>query len=97
MEIDAIDQAVEVLNRLHLADPTVMQTLVYQRVPCNQAVAEDPTIQVGGAVNAPMVGILGIINGLFGVNDQSLGYIVANIDGKGKILNFSRLVDNGNS
>jgi len=95
--MDAVDQAIEVLNRIHKADPTVMQSLIFHRVPCNQLVADDPTVQVGRGVNLSTgweVGILGIINGLFGSDEHGWGHIYANFDSNNsdaKLLNFSRI------
>lgn len=89
--MDPIDNAVEVLNRLHKADPFVMQNLIFMRVPCNEAVAKDPTIQVGvDHKGAATVGILGIINGLFGVDDRGIGYIYAHLGKSGNVLGFSK-------
>ena len=73
-------EAVEVLNRIHTADPTVLEALVNHRVPCNQAVVDDPTVQVGlGDCWGPVatVGLLGILNGIFGVREDGQGYIAA--------------------
>lgn len=41
------DRAVEVLNRVHEADPTVLPALIAYRVPCNEVVADDPAVVVG--------------------------------------------------
>lgn len=76
------EQAVTLLNEIHRLDPTVLQELVTHRVPCNEALANHPTVQVG-LVDVQdgkfEVGILGIINGLFGVDDKGWGFIAANI------------------
>lgn len=65
------EHAVEVLNRIHAADPSVLPTLIAHRVPCNDAVADDPTVQVLGLPDGSVVGVglLGVINGIFGVQD----------------------------
>lgn len=89
-----IDQAIEVLNRIHKADPSVMQSLIFHRVPCNQLVADDPTVQVGHSEHLSEgweVGILGIINGLFGVDENKWGHIYANFDDHGVLVNFSKV------
>lgn len=39
--------AVAVLNRIHDADGDVMPALISMRVTCNEAVRDDPTVQVG--------------------------------------------------
>lgn len=93
---DAIDEAIDVLNRIHAADPIVLQTLIDYRVPCNDAVANDPTVQVGIGKdptvpdNGTWVGLLGIINGLFGTNNNGAGFIFANYDDDRNLVGFGR-------
>ncbi len=88
----AIDAAIDLLNRVHAADPTVLPALIAYRVPCNLAVADDPTVQVGkinGAENDWEVGLLGIINGLFGVQgERAVGFIAAHRDDDGQLTHF---------
>ncbi|MES1975734.1 MAG: hypothetical protein V4472_25025 [Pseudomonadota bacterium] len=81
-DMAAIDQALAVLNRIHKADPSVLPTLIAHRVSCNQAVADDPSVQVGkrAADDGWEVGFLGIINGLFGVDASGWGYIAASFN-----------------
>lgn len=80
-----IDHVLEVLNRLLATDPVATRDLVLlARVPCNDDLAKDPTIQVRGyKVNdddpAYSVGIIGIINGFFGVDEGGWGPITANV------------------
>lgn len=78
--MNAIDQAIKVLNRIHAADPTVMPALISHRVPCNEAVAADPAVQVGVIPAGFEVGILGIINGIFGCDSSGRGFIAADYD-----------------
>ena len=90
-----VDEAIAVLNRIHAADPTVLPALIAYRVPCNRAVADDPTVQVGTSggrtskLDDPTfeVGLLGVINGIFGVDEQSWG---AEHDDQGKLTRFAR-------
>lgn len=92
-------EAVAVLNRIHESDPTVLPALIGYRVPCNYRLMRDPTVQVGprrdltpgglfpGRVYE--VGLLGIINGLFGVHgESSTGYIGAQYDGDHRLVEF---------
>lgn len=80
------DDAIEVLNRMIEADQQAAQQLVNGRVPCNRGLADDPTIQVGrrnGAIGWERsweVGLLGIINGIFGIDDRGWGPIAAVFD-----------------
>jgi hypothetical protein len=85
-----VNEAIEVLNRIHKADPTVLPALIFHRVECNHQVAEDKTVQVGTVSNGGYeVGILGIINGIFGVDENGWGHIYANFDDEGTLVDFS--------
>jgi hypothetical protein len=74
-------EAVTVLNRIHATDPTVLPRLIERRVACNRALAADPTVQVGNGTTDYEVGILGILNGVFGIGNDGLGHIAAHYDG----------------
>lgn len=86
----AILEAIAVLNRVHEADPTVMPALIALRVPCNEVVAADPSVQVKANEDGTFeVGILGLINGIFGVDARNVGYVAADVDKKtGALLSF---------
>lgn len=94
-----IEEALEVLNRIHAADPSVMPALIDHRVPCNRALADDPTVQVGryGPPQSDMweVGLLGVVNGLFGTDDQSWGWIAAHYDDEHRLTGFIRTPPRG--
>jgi hypothetical protein len=77
-----MDRVIAVLNSAVQADPDAMRALVETRIPCNMKLAEHPTIQIaadldgqGGYTN-PRIGFLGVLNGLFGMNDKGQGGIV---------------------
>ena len=62
-----IEQIVAVLNEAYKADPAAMRALIYSRVPCNEKLADHPTIQVSVISATPelyTVGALGVINGI---------------------------------
>jgi hypothetical protein len=67
-----------------------MLNLIDARVTCNEALADHPTIQVGQQDGSYQVGLLGILNGLFGINDAGWGPITAHIDSTGGTLEFKR-------
>jgi hypothetical protein len=61
--------AVDTLNSAFLADPNAMHALVCNRVPCNQQLADHPTVVVDenrtlGADGCATVGALGLLNGV---------------------------------
>jgi hypothetical protein len=65
---EAESAAVRVMNRAFEADRGAVHALMCNRVPCNQALADDPTVvcddsSVGGGFT---VGMLGFLNGLLG-------------------------------
>ena len=88
---DAIDTAIEVLNRVHTADPTVLPALINHRVPCNEAICEDVTVQVGKHDGEWQVGLLGILNGIFGIQETGIGYIGAHYNDDKVLTHFIRM------
>lgn len=76
---EVIDHAIEVLNRALAADPDTVRALFAHRVVCNETLTDDPTIQVT-VKNMPTLGVLGLVNGLFGVAPSGYGFITAEYD-----------------
>ena len=84
-----VDRFVAILNRATVSDRNAMASLVASRVPCNDALANDPTIQCGG--DPCEVGVLGLINGLCGIDDVTgYGAIQAVFSDDGTIERFER-------
>lgn len=74
-----LSRVVEVLNRALDADADAITDLLEHRVPCNDELAEDPTIQavvdqaamvVGEPAGPWTVGMLGVLNGICGVHED---------------------------
>ena len=96
--MDAVDYAIQVLNEALQADPVAIECLFNVRVEVNTNELRDhPTIQVGTlpAIETGVEGDqriwlrpLGLINGLFGVDAKSLGFIAMSVDDNGDILGF---------
>jgi len=86
----SLDKAIETLNRFVRADPEAMRLLIETRVPCNETLANDPTCQVSGWDGTVKVGLLGILNGLYGTYDeeplQGWGAVAAVFSDDEKIL-----------
>lgn len=82
---DPIDRAVEVLNEALAADRTIVDQMFRSEWPCNEALAEHPTIQVGPTFWADgdhtVCRLLGIINGIFGVDAGNRGPISMQVNG----------------
>ena len=65
------EQIIVYLNQLLQTDPQAIANLIHHHTPCNQALAQHPTVQVRGyGPIAPTVGLLGILNGLCGTYDD---------------------------
>ena len=65
------------LNELLEADQLTLHRLVETRFRCNSKLLEHPTAQVDASNGTPMIGLLGIVNGLIGVDDNQWGYVSA--------------------
>lgn len=92
------DDAVALLNSARVADPLAIAQLVDHRVQAGPALMEHPTVQCGHLpdqdplhrVGFGTVGLVGIINGLFGTDDQGQGPITADYDDAGALVGFRR-------
>lgn len=99
-----VEEAIAVLNRVHALDPNVMQALIEFRVECNEQLADDETVQVavkgeqlhrasGTELAEYNVGLLGILNGIFGIQpDTTTGYIAAVYNRSMQLLRFELAV-----
>lgn len=88
-------QVVALLNQLTSLDPQAMNGLVKARTICNSKLAQHRTVQVQQHKNKVdyEVGLLGILNGVFGVfpsgKNKGRGPITAMIDDKtGRLTGF---------
>jgi len=71
----SLDETIAYLNELIKTDRVAMAALIANRVPCNQALADHPTVQVNAQHGGYLVGMLGILNGLFGIHENGRGPI----------------------
>lgn len=85
-----LDHTIEFFNSLIQLDHVALRFLVECRVPCNEALAVHPTVQVVGAEEQAYVGVLGVLNGLFGVDDDGWGGITAVFEDDGTLTRFER-------
>ena len=68
MNTDLLQTTIDVLNEAYKADSAAMHALICNRVPCNTALADHPTITVSVNSVTPQetfaVGMLGVVNGI---------------------------------
>lgn len=73
-----VQQAVDLLNEALEIDREAIETLFSQRVAASKALGEHPTIQIlthpGGERT---LGVLGLLNGIFGVDAEQWGFIAS--------------------
>jgi len=88
-----IDETIGFLNKLISVDSEAVHDLVETRVPCNEEFANHPTVQVvsGQSGQEAQVGLLGILNGLFGIDNKGYGPISAIFD-KDMLVGFRKTV-----
>jgi hypothetical protein len=79
--------ACDLLNEMLKLDYDCTHGLVSHRQQCNEAIASHATIQVQQYDKIPKVGIIGVLNGIFGIRNDGMGSICFEID-NGKILGF---------
>lgn len=92
------DLVIDRLNEIAKHDPEAIAKLIGQRVPCNDELADHPTVQVHQELGMTRVGMLGILNGIVGAIDKEgdlkgYGYIAAVYDDNGTFLRFRRTDD----
>lgn len=101
VDVNLARRIVALLNEMLSLDPNATLELMRLHVSCNESLAGHPTIQVG-ATDAHSftyeVGLLGVLNGLVGVNSAQLGVISAELEGEDwasvtKIISFVVLDD----
>jgi hypothetical protein len=93
----SIHKVVEALNAAFAADPCAIHALIVNRVPCNQALADDPFVQV----DCPpvlreglfQVGAIGLINGVLAAIGLPLAATMfsdeKDDDGRSRLLGFT--------
>lgn len=85
-----IDRAVKVLNEALEADRQTIDQIFRTEFRCNEELGDYPSIQVGPSFEpyfeAEVVRVLGLINGLFGVDDRGRGPISMTVNGRDEEL-----------
>jgi hypothetical protein len=88
---DPIDRAIRTLNELLELDPDAISILVGHRIPTNDKLAAHATVQCGtSAHGGRTVGMLGVINALFGVRTDGAGHIAVEEDDGQRVVRFIR-------
>lgn len=86
----SVQDVIDLLNELNRTDGDVVSALVNTRYRCNEAVRRHPTVQVDCSEGSPRLGVVGLLNGLFGADEGGYGPITAVMDNRNKVLRFQR-------
>lgn len=89
-ETISIANALETLNELLALDKEAMCNLLEARVECNEAMAEHDTLQVLAIGKGYMLGILGVLNALFGAREDGWGEITLKLNDNNEAAAFIR-------
>lgn len=65
------------MNELTDLDRAAVAAMLSHRTPCNEALANHPTVQVASRNGGHDVGIMGVLNGLCGIHADGFGPIGA--------------------
>ena len=83
----ALQDTVSLLNEMLDLDAKATYRLISFRVACNKDLGDHPTIQILDVEGQDYVGLLGVLNGLFGVDEEDYGAIAAVYD-NGELMEF---------
>lgn len=88
-----VDKVVDYLNNILRIDPSVVDELFLNRVPCSEKLHDNSTAQIRKHNNETYsIGVLGIINGLIGIGEEKqYGPIAMVIDEDDEVLEFVNL------
>ena len=90
-----IDFVIEILNEALEADPDAMNELFNVKIPVNDDLLNHRTIQC--SAHRKDFGVMGLINGIIGADDNNIGYVAMDVDLKShdpydaELLRFKRM------
>ena len=73
--IVSAEHAVKIMNEAFALNPSAIETLVDSRVSINEKLANHPTIQAGSDSEVYSLSIIGLLNGIFGIDENGQGPI----------------------
>lgn len=89
-----VAHAIRVLNEALKADPLAIEGLCSRREFANEDLANHPTVQVATSNvqgdEFHTVRLIGLLNGIFGVDAQGNGFIAEKRDDSGMLVGFCR-------
>lgn len=71
---------IDFLNSILKIDEKALNSLISHRVPCNKELGEHKTVQTLCDNSNYTVGLLGLLNGMCGKDENDWGFIVAEVN-----------------
>lgn len=100
-ETIAVKDVIAMLNEIHQLDPELTTNMVLHRFPCNEGVKNHKTVQAhcygDASVENPKVGIVGLLNGILGIDSNHFGPVAANFEKDGGPLLGFKMTDTDDS
>ena len=91
-QLVTLEDVIDFLNELVKIDADALRALIIHRVDCNEELALHPTVQVSGwPGDGYAVGMLGILNGLFGATEDGIGFLTA-VFQDGELVKFQKSI-----
>jgi len=81
-DLELAQRIVDFMNELVTFDKVAIAMLIENRMPCNKELGEHPTVQTMILDGKYYVGLLGILNGICGVDESGYGLISVEFAGK---------------
>ena len=85
-----IKEVIDFLNDALHTDSKAVTELFFDRKKCNAGMANHKTIQCGMIRGESYVGVLGLLNGMFGIDENGYGTIMMMIE-ECKITRFKKV------
>lgn len=92
-ETVAVKDVIAMLNEIQQLNPELMTDITMTRYPCNHAIRDHKTVQAhcfgDSSIEKPKVGLIGILNGLIGIDKNHFGPIAAILEENGTLNGFT--------
>ena len=89
-ETITVKDVVAMLNEIHQIDPDLTTGMILHRFPCNKGIRDHKTVQAhcygDDSLENPKVGLLGILNGILGIDKNHFGPIAGDFNKETKAL-----------
>jgi len=87
-ETIVVKDVIAMLNEIQQLDPELMTNMVLHRFPCKTEIRDHKAVQAhchgDASLDNPKVGLIGLLNGLIGIDRNHFGAIAAEFKNRGE-------------